>query len=194
MQRPRFQQRTSAKDNTVLGPTDGSVYDAREPPNPSETVLHRLQPQHAFTISETRPRAVTTGGAIELSTHQTAMQGIQDYRQSLHSLQPLQNMNASNDGLHLPNLFDQSTPEYYGDGGTSAADLEAMFEEIAMLDGNRQATDGSQFMQNLGVGHDLDLSAFFGTDYQQTDPLLAYLQPDAFASSGNNQNNTFPGS
>lgn len=82
----------------------------------------------------------------------------------------------------------------YAEGG-STADLEAIFEEIAMLDGTRQANDGTQFMQNLGVGPDLDLSAFFGADYQQTDSVLAYFQQDALGlQMPNEQNGMFPGS
>ena len=60
------------------------------------------------------------------------------------------------------------------------ADLDAIFEEIAMLDGNRQSGDRPEFMRNLGLGPDLDLSAFFGADYQPSDPLYSYLQPDTF--------------
>ena len=36
-------------------------------------------------------------------------------------------------------------------------------------------------MENLGFGPDLDLAEFFGADYQPSDPLLAYMQPNEFA-------------
>lgn len=78
--------------------------------------------------------------------------------------------------------------------GDNAVDLEAIFEEIAMLDASRQANERPQFMRNLGVAPDLDLSAFFGPDYQQSDPLLAYLQPDALDPSMNARNNNHSGS
>jgi len=80
---------------------------------------------------------------------------------------------------------DQLTPDFFSEGGTNP-DFDALFEEIAMLEGSRHAQDGAQFMQNLGVGPDLDLSTFFGADYQATDPMMAYLQPGI-------NNNTYPG-
>ena len=83
---------------------------------------------------------------------------------------------------------DQVTPDFFSEGGTNP-DFDALFEEIAMLEGSRHAQDGAQFMQNLGVGPDLDLSTFFGADYQATDPMLAYLQP----GTNNNNNNSFNG-
>lgn len=72
-------------------------------------------------------------------------------------------------------------------------DLDAIFEEIAMLDGARQDDDRPQFMRNLGLGPDLDLSAFFGTDYQPSDPLFTYLQSDTFGQSGTDESNMYSG-
>jgi hypothetical protein len=61
-----------------------------------------------------------------------------------------------------------------------------IFEELAMLD-RSDSTQNPSFMQNLGFGPDLDLAEFFGSDYQPSDPLLAYMQPplgfDDFAQS-----------
>lgn len=74
-----------------------------------------------------------------------------------------------------------------------AADLDAIFEEIAMLDGARPDDDRPQFMRNLGLGPDLDLSAFFGTDYQPSDPLFSYLQSDTYGQPGTDENNMYPG-
>lgn len=53
-----------------------------------------------------------------------------------------------------------------------------IFEELAMLDGAAQQEPNPQFMQNLGFAPDLDLAAFFGADYQPSDPMLAYLNQD----------------
>ncbi|GAB7348889.1 hypothetical protein MBLNU459_g7584t1 [Dothideomycetes sp. NU459] len=74
------------------------------------------------------------------------------------------------------------------------SDLDAIFEEIAMLDGVRQDDDRPQFMRNLGLGPDLDLSAFFGTDYQPSDPLYTYLHTNSFGQPLNDENNMYPGS
>ncbi|KAF2165828.1 hypothetical protein M409DRAFT_24115 [Zasmidium cellare ATCC 36951] len=55
-----------------------------------------------------------------------------------------------------------------------------IFEELAMLD-RTDSTQKPNFMENLGFGPDLDLAEFFGADYQPSDPLLAYMQPNEFA-------------
>ena len=87
------------------------------------------------------------------------------------------------------------TPGFLSDAGSSnPADFDAIFEEIAMLDGSRHAHDGARFMQNLGVNPDLDLSDFFGPDYQASDPMLAYLQPGTSMPHAPHQNDTFHGS
>lgn len=75
-------------------------------------------------------------------------------------------------------MNNQDTPSGISDGGAMNSEFEAIFEEISQLDTSRQMNDGSQFMQNLGLGPDSDLRAFFGSDYQETDPLLAYLPFD----------------
>jgi len=87
---------------------------------------------------------------------------------------------------------DELTPSFFSDGGSNPADFDAIFEEIAMLDRSRHAHDGAKFMQNLGVNPDLDLSDFFGPDYQTSDPMLAYLQPEMPGPSAPSQTNTLP--
>ncbi|TKX18522.1 hypothetical protein C1H76_9311 [Elsinoe australis] len=84
------------------------------------------------------------------------------------------------DMTELPanSMNNQDTPSGISDGGAMNSEFEAIFEEISQLDTSRQMNDGSQFMQNLGLGPDSDLRAFFGSDYQETDPLLAYLPFD----------------
>lgn len=82
--------------------------------------------------------------------------------------------------------------DYTSQEQSQTADLEAIFEEIAMLDGTRQAGDRPEFMRNLGLGPDLDLSAFFGADYQPSDPLFSYLQPDSYGND-NSHSDMFPG-
>lgn len=86
----------------------------------------------------------------------------------------------------------QDTPSGMSDGIGANSDFEALFEEMAQLDQTRQANDGSQFMQNLGLGPDSDLRAFFGADYQEPDPLLAYLQFDGLAPPGASTLPDFP--
>lgn len=140
-------------------------------------IPHASSSHHAQSSMDVSAPSHTAG----MQQHVTA------YQQKLPSNM---NLNVSN----MTNFLDQASPDFYSDGGSNPADLEAIFEEIAMLDGNMQATDGSQFMQNLGVGPDLDLGAFFGADYQQSDPLLAYLQNDAYGQGIGNQNSVFPGS
>ncbi|KAF2771186.1 hypothetical protein EJ03DRAFT_381416 [Teratosphaeria nubilosa] len=87
-----------------------------------------------------------------------------------------------------------------GDGATSIVSANALslpsesagsgadiFEELALLD-HEDSNHNPQFMQNLGFAPDLDLAEFFGSDYQPSNPLLAYMQaPFAGASSGQRQ-------
>lgn len=105
--------------------------------------------------------------------------------------------NIPNPGVLAPNNFMAPSGQHASASSTSAmtfvpqeqsqtADLEAIFEEIAALDGNRQSGDRPEFMRNLGLGPDLDLSAFFGADYQPSDPLFSYLQPDSFGNVPDN--------
>ncbi|GAM82336.1 hypothetical protein ANO11243_003150 [Dothideomycetidae sp. 11243] len=89
----------------------------------------------------------------------------------------------SMDANGIPNTpINQDTPSGISDGAMGS-DFEAIFEEMAQLEGTRQANDPSQFMHNLGLGPDADLRAFFGADYQESDPLLAYLQFEGLPTS-----------
>ncbi|KAK4495814.1 hypothetical protein PRZ48_013082 [Zasmidium cellare] len=67
-----------------------------------------------------------------------------------------------------------------GGAGNQAGSAGDIFEELAMLD-RTDSTQKPNFMENLGFGPDLDLAEFFGADYQPSDPLLAYMQPNEFA-------------
>lgn len=70
-------------------------------------------------------------------------------------------------------------------------DLESIFEEIARLDETRQANDQPQFMRNLGLGPDQELSAFFGADFLPSDPFFPYMQAHSFGLQ-EEQPNIFP--
>ena len=59
-----------------------------------------------------------------------------------------------------------------------------IFEELAMLDSIEPSGQNPQFMQNLGFGPDLDLAEFFGSDYQPSNPLLTYMQPQSGHTPG----------
>lgn len=76
----------------------------------------------------------------------------------------------------LPEAQQQSHSTASNHGG-SGGDI---FEELAMLD-RTDSTQKPNFMENLGFGPDLDLAEFFGADYQPSDSLLAYMQPNEFA-------------
>lgn len=73
---------------------------------------------------------------------------------------------------NLPDFPSQNPDDATGPG----ADI---FEELAMLE-RTESGQNPKFMQNLGFGPDLDLAEFFGADYQPSDPLLSYMQPDTF--------------
>ncbi|KAF4551742.1 Fungal specific transcription factor domain-containing protein 27 [Elsinoe fawcettii] len=98
-----------------------------------------------------------------------------------YGTQPSMNLDDMSNNLgEMPNTnttTNQDTPSGVSDGGGFNSEFEAIFEEMAQLDTARQLND-PQFMQNLGLGPDSDLRAFFGPDYQETDPLLAYLPFD----------------
>ncbi|CAK4030509.1 Quinic acid utilization activator [Lecanosticta acicola] len=73
---------------------------------------------------------------------------------------------------NMPSFATENAGETAGPG----ADI---FEELAMLE-RTESSQNPKFMQNLGFGPDLDLAEFFGADYQPSDPLLAYMQPNSF--------------
>ena len=54
-----------------------------------------------------------------------------------------------------------------------------IFEQLALLE-RQDSTQHSQFYQNLGFAPDVTLAEFFGSDYQPSDPLLAYLNPTLY--------------
>ena len=62
------------------------------------------------------------------------------------------------------------------EGDNTSVDL---FEELANLE-RQDSMHRPQFMQNLGFP-DHDLAEFFGTDYQVSDPLFSYLQPQGLS-------------
>ncbi|KAF2157184.1 hypothetical protein K461DRAFT_289526 [Myriangium duriaei CBS 260.36] len=104
---------------------------------------------------------------------------------------PIQNAPLDNTSIPMASM-NQDTPSGISDGALNP-DFEAIFEEMAQLDGTRHANDGSQqFMQNLGLGPDSDLRAFFGADYQESDPLLAYIQFDRPPQPGATDSSNYP--
>lgn len=78
------------------------------------------------------------------------------------------------------------------EGDARMSDFEALFEEIAQLDQTRQTTEDVQFMQNLGLGPDSDLRAFFGKDYRISDPIYTYLQLDEHTQNNPGGPSDFP--
>ncbi|EME41485.1 hypothetical protein DOTSEDRAFT_73784 [Dothistroma septosporum NZE10] len=82
---------------------------------------------------------------------------------------------ADNMAASADNTFDFNV-DSINDAVASGGDI---FEELAMLE-RADSTHNPKFMQNLGFGPDLDLAEFFGADYQPSDPLLAYMQPETF--------------
>lgn len=79
-----------------------------------------------------------------------------------------------------PQIGLQNLPDFPSqDPGNDTAPGADIFEELAMLE-RTESGQNPKFMQNLGFGPDLDLAEFFGADYQPSDPLLSYMQPDTF--------------
>lgn len=65
-------------------------------------------------------------------------------------------------------------------GTTSVDNIDSnIFEQLALLE-RLDSTQHSQFYQNLGFAPDATLAEFFGSDYQPSDPLLAYLNPTLY--------------
>ena len=78
-----------------------------------------------------------------------------------------------NAGVPADNLAQPISPEMMYEPNTD------IFEELANLE-RQDSMQQPQFLQNLGFGPDLDLAEFFGEDYQQSDPFLAYLYPSNY--------------
>lgn len=98
---------------------------------------------------------------------------------------------ATQQGLPHPNLLGASSSLANASSWASfepnAASITSgndIFEELAMLDSIEPSGQDPQFMQNLGFGPDLDLAEFFGSDYQPSNPLLAYVQPQNSSKPG----------
>lgn len=79
----------------------------------------------------------------------------------------------------IPRLTESHQQSHSGPSNQAGSGGD-IFEELAMLE-RTDSTQKPNFMENLGFGPDLDLAEFFGADYQPSDPLLAYMQPNEFA-------------
>lgn len=64
-----------------------------------------------------------------------------------------------------------------GDGSVPSVDI---FEQFDTLLEHEDSSQQSQFYQNLGFAPDVELAEFFGSDYQPSDPILAYLNPTLY--------------
>lgn len=74
-----------------------------------------------------------------------------------------------------PAGYDGAPLERFNSAGS--VDLDALFDELASLDGADRQDNQPQFMQNLGFAPNIDLNDFLASDYGQFDPLLsAYAQ------------------
>ncbi|KAK5020172.1 hypothetical protein LTR60_000766 [Cryomyces antarcticus] len=91
------------------------------------------------------------------------------------------------------NLF-QFESGFPDQDATDSVDMDGLFDELASLDGAERVDNQPQFMQNLGFAPDADLSAFFGSDYTQFDPLLtAYIQNGSVGQQLDVQSRPFDG-
>lgn len=67
-----------------------------------------------------------------------------------------------------------------GDSSVPGTDI---FEQFDTLLEHQDSNQQSQFYQNLGFAPDVELAEFFGSDYQPSDPILAYLNPTLYGLS-----------
>lgn len=67
-----------------------------------------------------------------------------------------------------------------GDSAVPSADI---FEQFDTLLEHQDSNQQTQFYQNLGFAPDVELAEFFGSDYQPSDPILAYLNPTLYGLS-----------
>ncbi|KAK4997298.1 hypothetical protein LTR66_003273 [Elasticomyces elasticus] len=136
------------------------------------TTTHFMSPPQALMLPGSP--VFKTGNAIG------SMLNAEEYDYSQPSLNTLHNLSGD------PQATDQDLAQM-----NQSVDLDAIFEDLAALDGANRYDNQPQFMQNLGFAPDLDLSAFFGADYQQFDPLLTFMQSNA--PGANSTNNNYPG-
>ncbi|EKG20718.1 hypothetical protein MPH_01982 [Macrophomina phaseolina MS6] len=83
-------------------------------------------------------------------------------------------------------IYDGPSLERYPSAGSN--DLDALFDELATLEGPERLDSQPQFMQNLGFAPDMNLNDVLTSDYGQFDPMFnAYLQHNVTATpSGHN--------
>lgn len=89
----------------------------------------------------------------------------------------------SNINDHTPDsaTYDGPPLERYSSVGSN--DLDALFDELATLEGPERLDSQPQFMQNLGFAPDMNLSDVLTSDYGQFDPMFnAYLQHSVIAT------------
>ncbi|OMP82027.1 Quinic acid utilization activator [Diplodia seriata] len=78
-------------------------------------------------------------------------------------------------------IYDGPSLERYPSAGSN--DLDALFDELATLEGPERLDSQPQFMQNLGFAPDMNLSDVLSSDYGQFDPMFnAYLQHSVAAT------------
>lgn len=78
-------------------------------------------------------------------------------------------------------IYDGPSLERYPSAGSN--DLDALFDELATLEGPERLDSQPQFMQNLGFAPDMNLSDVLTSDYGQFDPMFnAYLQHSVTAT------------
>ncbi|KAJ9649715.1 hypothetical protein H2199_000494 [Coniosporium tulheliwenetii] len=86
--------------------------------------------------------------------------------------------------------YDGAPLERFASAGS--VDLDALFDELASLDGADRQDNQPQFMQNLGFAPNIDLNDFLTSDYGQFDPLLSvYAQQSAIGPSAMDQDVPF---
>lgn len=75
---------------------------------------------------------------------------------------------------------------------TGSVDLDALFDELAALDGAERLESQPQFMQNLGFAPDADLADVLSPDFVQFDPMM-YMHRNAAPTQILDYNQPFNG-
>lgn len=197
----------AAFDNVICGMWDrmragggiGEIEARHGNPHPVTAVVSKEYTPAPLSNILPTPTSLNIGSTQNFSPILPRQQSHADIMVPTTPWQPLTNLNyftpkISQAALDVQNdqsgRYGGAPLERFASAGS--VDLDALFDELASLDGADRQDNQPQFMQNLGFAPNIDLNDFLTSDYGQFDPLLSvYAQQSAIGPSAMDQDVPF---
>jgi len=147
------------------------------PSQSTSTTRSSMQPPHRSSISSFSPRASFTD--LPSYTPNSSSTNVYGPDTSLPTNNPNDSQMLLSNSSNIATIYD--TPislDRYSKSVTT--DIDALFDELASLDGTEGSANQPQFMQNLGFAPDMNLTEVLESDYGQFDPFSVYMQHTGF--------------